>query len=57
MAAELKEAFGVKAKLVEAEGGTFDVTVGGRLVYSKSETGRFPDEGEVVKLVKKPRGK
>lgn len=28
-------------------GGIFDVTVGDRLVYSKHETGRFPDPGEV----------
>ena len=55
MAAELKEAFGAHVKLVESAGGVFDVTVGGRLVYSKADTGRFPDEGEVAGLVRKLR--
>ena len=57
MAAELKEAFGVEAQLVESSGGMFDVIVDGKLVYSKAQTGRFPDEGEVVKLLEKAKGK
>ena len=57
MAAELKQAFGAQAKLVEGSGGVFDVTVDGRLVYSKDKTGRFPDEGEVVALLQKSKGK
>ena len=57
MAAELKQAFGAQARLVEGSGGVFDVTVDGRLVYSKHNTGRFPDEGEVVELVQKLKGK
>ena len=55
MAAELKDAFGVKAELIESSGGIFDVIVDGKLVYSKQETGRFPDEGEVVELMGKGR--
>jgi len=57
VAAELKQAFGAQAKLVEGSGGVFDVTVDGRLVYSKDKTGRFPDEGEVVALLQKSKGK
>jgi selenoprotein W-related protein len=57
VAAELKEAFGVEAQLVESSGGMFDVIVDGKLVYSKAQTGRFPDEGEVVKLLEKAKGK
>ena len=53
MAAELKQAFGAQVKLVEGSGGVFDVTVDGKRVYSKHETGRFPDEGEVVELIQK----
>jgi len=34
-------------------GGVFDVFVEGELVYSKAETGRFPDKGEVTKILKK----
>ncbi len=53
MAAELKQAFGVAPKLIEGSGGVFDVTVDGKLIYSKSATGRFPDEGELPALIRK----
>ncbi len=39
--------------LVPAEGGRFEVTVDGHLLYSKLKTGRFADQGEVVELVRK----
>lgn len=38
--------------LVPSGGGRFEVDVDGDLVYSKLETGRHADEGEVVKLIK-----
>lgn len=57
MAAELKQAFGVQAKLVEGSGGVFDVTADGKLVYSKHDTGRFPDDGEVAEIIQKMKGK
>ncbi len=37
--------------LVEGSGGVFTVTVDGRLVYDKKETGRFPEKGEVTGLL------
>lgn len=52
MAVEIRNALGVKAELIQSDGGVFDVTVDGTLVYSKSKTGRFPDPGEVVGLIK-----
>ncbi|NQT41097.1 MAG: SelT/SelW/SelH family protein [Planctomycetes bacterium] len=52
MAAELREGAGAEAKLIEGSGGIFDVTVDGKLVYSKGQTGRFPEPGEVLALVK-----
>jgi selT/selW/selH-like putative selenoprotein len=30
----------------------FEVTVDGKLVFSKKSQGRFPDDGEVVRLLK-----
>jgi selenoprotein W-related protein len=51
VAAELKQALGAEVKLVEGSGGVFDVVVDGRTVFSKYETGRFPDPGEVLRLV------
>ena len=37
--------------LVPSDGGRFEVSVDGNLVYSKLRTGRHTDEGEVTRLV------
>jgi selenoprotein W-related protein len=37
--------------LIPGSGGVFDVTVDGKLVFSKQRTGRFPEAGEVEKLI------
>ena len=39
--------------LVPSEGGRFEVTANDRLLYSKLQTGRHADQGEVVELVRK----
>ena len=39
--------------LVPSDGGKFEVTVGDKLVYSKLETRRHADPGEVLGLVRK----
>ena len=52
MAAELKKELDVEANLVPGGGGIFDVIVDGKMVYSKFKTGRFPNEGEVVKKIR-----
>jgi selenoprotein W-related protein len=39
--------------LIPAVGGRFEVTVNGRLLYSKLKTGRHADQGEIVELVRK----
>lgn len=49
----MKEAFGVEAQIVRGAGGVFEVVVDGKTVFSKKELGRFPEPGEVVKLLKK----
>lgn len=41
----------MKAKLIAGSGGVFDVVVDRKLVFSKNETGRFPDPGEVTRLL------
>ena len=48
MAAKIKDAFGAESFLIEGAGGIFDVNVDGRLVYSKHETGEFPDEDALI---------
>lgn len=38
-------------KLIPSDGGRFEVTVNERLVYSKLETGKHAQPGEVVGLI------
>ena len=42
---------GVDARAAPGAKGQFDVLRDGELVYSKRETGRFPDEAEIASLV------
>lgn len=51
MAADLKKRFDVDATLEPGHGGIFDVEVNGTLVYSKHQTERFPNAGEVEDLI------
>jgi len=39
---------GVEATLVRGSGGEFEVTVDGKLVFSKRAEGRFPEAEEVL---------
>jgi selT/selW/selH-like putative selenoprotein len=50
LAAELT-ASGIEARAERGERGQFDVLSDGRLVFSKWETGRFPEDGEVRRLL------
>lgn len=42
--------------LIPSKGGCFELTVGGKRLYSKLETGRFPDEEQMVAAVGKALG-
>jgi len=42
----------VSSELIASGGGVFEVTVDGRKVFSKRSSGRFPDDGEVEKLIR-----
>ena len=53
MAAKIKDAFGEDTFIIEGAGGIFDVNVEGKLVYSKHETGEFPDEDALVSEMRK----
>jgi selenoprotein W-related protein len=39
-------------RLVPSGGGRFEVSVDGKVVYSKAETGRFPELDEVKRAVR-----
>ena len=48
MAARIRDELGVEAELVEGGGGIFDVHRDGERIYSKHDTGRFPEDEEVL---------
>lgn len=52
MAAALAERVGVRAELIEGDDGIFDVAVDGHVVYSRADTGKFPSDREIAKLVR-----
>ena len=51
MAAELKSDLGLESELVASSGGVFEISVDGKLVFSKKDLDRFPEDGEVVRLI------
>ncbi len=48
----MKNQLGVQAELIESGGGVFEIEYGGNVVFSKKNLGRFPNEGEVLSLIK-----
>ena len=44
---------GVDASVVEGAKSQFDVLSDGKLVFSKQEQGRFPEEDEILELVRR----
>ncbi|MCI5124731.1 MAG: hypothetical protein D3925_09705 [Candidatus Electrothrix sp. AR5] len=52
MEAALKKEFGAEVELIPGSGGVFTVCADGKQVYSKHETGRFPDDGEIAGLLR-----
>ena len=43
--------------LVPSDGGRFEITVNGALLYSKLQTGRHAEPGEVIKLLRAHLGR
>jgi selT/selW/selH-like putative selenoprotein len=44
----LQEKYGADVELVPGVGGVFEITVDGKLMFSKKQTGRFPTDEEVI---------
>lgn len=51
MAAELENKLDESAKLFQSSGGVFEVEYKGQLIFSKKASGRFPEDGEVLRVV------
>jgi selenoprotein W-related protein len=52
LAAELETTLDESSKLVESSGGVFEVEHNGVLLFSKKAVGRFPQDGEVLEIVR-----
>ena len=52
MAAEIESEFGSKATLVPGGSGIYDVVVDGEMIFSKDQTGRFPEDGEFAQSIR-----
>jgi selT/selW/selH-like putative selenoprotein len=48
---QLIERCAAEVELIAGSGGVFDVVAGGRKIFSKATAGRFPEEGEIVRLI------
>lgn len=46
--AAIRETTGIEPKLIKGANGVFDVRADDTLVFSKDETGRFPEHEEVL---------
>lgn len=49
---ELKNVFSAEVELLPSTGGVFEITVDGKIVFSKKELKRFPEEGEIAGLLR-----
>jgi len=47
----IEQETGATTELVEGDKGQFDVEVDGRLIFSKWQTHRFPDDGEILAVL------
>jgi len=54
MATDLLSKYGTAIEefvLIPSGGGVFEVTKNGKLIFSKKQTGRFPELGEIIRLI------
>jgi predicted Rdx family selenoprotein len=51
VAAEVKRAMSVDSNLIAGKDGIFDVKVDGKVIFSKDKEYRFPEEGEMARLL------
>ncbi|UCE65439.1 MAG: Rdx family protein [Candidatus Zixiibacteriota bacterium] len=48
MAEAIKDRYGIKSELVASDGGAFEVIIDGEKIFSKLQSGRFPEHGEIL---------
>ena len=52
MGDELKKNLEAEIELIAGSNGVFDVTVDGKIIFSKFEQGRFPQTDEIINLIR-----
>jgi selT/selW/selH-like putative selenoprotein len=52
MGDELKKSLDADIELIAGSNGVYDVTVDGRMIFSKFEQGRFPQADEIISLIR-----
>lgn len=52
---DLKKRLGVESKLIPGGGGIFDVSVDGKVIFSKKSVGRFPETQEILGALEKTK--
>ena len=51
---ELKQNFpNMEISLISSGGGVFEIVLDGKLIFSKKAINRFPEKGEVVRIINK----
>jgi len=51
----LEKAFDAEVELLASSGGVFEVVADGKLIFSKKDLKRFPEEGEIANLLRAKR--
>ncbi len=49
---QVKKQLSITEKLVPSGGGVFEVKADGKLIFSKKQSGRFPEDSEIIELLK-----
>jgi selT/selW/selH-like putative selenoprotein len=52
LAAAISDEFGLETELIKGKGGIFDVVVDGDLIFSKKKVKRFPENEEILKMLR-----
>ena len=47
----MKKSRDADVELIASSGGVYEITVDGKLVFSKKKLGRFPEDGEIQRLI------
>ena len=52
LAEKLTASLNLETDLIKGSNGIFDVGLSGKLIYSKSEMGEFPDEDSLIQKIR-----